>query len=172
MNGMEYTPQRGDGPLGGQAGCQADFTYSMRPDVIAITDLDLGNKSVTNDIGNVLRKIEYWHQGSIAGVQNHVPRFFRAMGRGALGQRTGFLFCPPRNRRSPSQEKTFKPGGQPPMKKSGSLLIGTRGFPKPPPRTLWSRSKPSARPAASAFSKRRPPVVDGTGPNCTGPWST
>jgi len=41
----------------------------MSPDVIAITDLDLGNKSVTNDIENVLRKIEYWHQGSIAAFR-------------------------------------------------------------------------------------------------------
>jgi hypothetical protein len=37
----------------------------MRPDVIAILDLDLGNKSVTNDIDDVLRKIEYYHQRSI-----------------------------------------------------------------------------------------------------------
>jgi len=29
-------------------------------------DLDLGNRSVTNDIENVLPKIEYYHQGSIA----------------------------------------------------------------------------------------------------------
>ena len=69
MSGMEYTPQKGDGSLAAQAGCQADFTYSMSPDVIAITDLDLGNKSVTNDIENVLRKIEYWHQGSIAAFR-------------------------------------------------------------------------------------------------------
>ena len=36
---------------------------------IAIADLDLGSKSVTNDIENVLRKIEYWHQGSIAAFK-------------------------------------------------------------------------------------------------------
>ena len=69
MNGMEYTPQKGDGSLAAQAGCQADFTYSMSSNVIAITDLNLGNKSVTNDIENVLRKIEYWHQGSIAAFK-------------------------------------------------------------------------------------------------------
>src|SRR5215469_18268496 len=56
----------GNGFLGAQSGGQADFTYSMSTNVISITDLDLGNKSVTNDIENVLRKIEYWHQGSIA----------------------------------------------------------------------------------------------------------
>jgi hypothetical protein len=47
----------------------------MSPDVIAITDLDLGNKSVTNDIERVLRQIEHWHEGSIAAFPNHVPRF-------------------------------------------------------------------------------------------------
>jgi len=37
--------------------------------VISIVDLDLGNRSVTNDIENVLRKIEYYHQGSIVGFK-------------------------------------------------------------------------------------------------------
>jgi len=41
----------------------------MSPDVIAITDLDLGKKSVTNDIENVLRKIECWHRGSIVALK-------------------------------------------------------------------------------------------------------
>jgi hypothetical protein len=45
---------------------QADFTYSILGNVISIIDPDLGNRSVTNDIENVLRKIEYYHQGSIA----------------------------------------------------------------------------------------------------------
>ena len=63
------TPHKGDSPLAAQAGFQADFTYSMSTDVITITDLDLGNRSVTNDIENVLRKIEYWHQGSIATLR-------------------------------------------------------------------------------------------------------
>jgi hypothetical protein len=58
MSGMEYTPRKGDSPLAAQAGFQADFTYSMSTNVITITDLDLGNKSVTNDIENVLRKID------------------------------------------------------------------------------------------------------------------
>jgi hypothetical protein len=49
--------------------CQADFTYSITLDLIKIVDLNLGNKSVTNDIENVLRKIEAWHQGSIAGFK-------------------------------------------------------------------------------------------------------
>jgi hypothetical protein len=44
----------------------------MTLDPIQICDLNLGNKSVTNDIENVLRKIEAWHRGSIAGFPNHV----------------------------------------------------------------------------------------------------
>src|SRR5215469_12357185 len=36
---------------------------------IKIVDLNRGTASVTNDIENVLRKIEAWHQGSIAGYQ-------------------------------------------------------------------------------------------------------
>jgi hypothetical protein len=36
---------------------------------IKIVDLTRGTASVTNDIENVLRKIEAWHQGSIAGYR-------------------------------------------------------------------------------------------------------
>jgi hypothetical protein len=45
---------------------RADFTYSIRLNRIKIVDLNTGKASVTNDIENVLRKIEAWHQGSIA----------------------------------------------------------------------------------------------------------
>jgi hypothetical protein len=48
---------------------RADFTYSMTPIQIKIVDLNTGKASVTNDIESVLRKIEAWHQGSIAGYQ-------------------------------------------------------------------------------------------------------
>jgi hypothetical protein len=41
---------------------QADFTYSMSGNVISIVDLDQGNRSVTNDVEHVLRKIEHYHQ--------------------------------------------------------------------------------------------------------------
>jgi hypothetical protein len=44
MNGIEYTPQKGDSPFAPQTGSQADFTYSMSSDVIAIVDLGLGNR--------------------------------------------------------------------------------------------------------------------------------
>jgi hypothetical protein len=43
---------------------KADFAYSMTPDTISITDTTKGRLSLTNDIEAVLRKIEYWHQGS------------------------------------------------------------------------------------------------------------
>jgi hypothetical protein len=49
--------------------CQADFAYSMTLDLIKIVDLSLGNRSVTNDIENVLRKIEIWHQGPVTGFR-------------------------------------------------------------------------------------------------------
>jgi len=48
---------------------QADFTYSITPTTIAIIDTGKGSRSVTNDIEAVLRKIEYWHQGSIAAFR-------------------------------------------------------------------------------------------------------
>jgi hypothetical protein len=48
---------------------QADFTYKITPNTIMIVDTGKGSRSVTNDIEAVLRKIEYWHQGSIAGFK-------------------------------------------------------------------------------------------------------
>ena len=46
--------------------CQADFTYTMTPVTIEIQDTGKGTKSVAEDLKAVLRKIEYWHQCSIA----------------------------------------------------------------------------------------------------------
>jgi hypothetical protein len=48
---------------------QTDFTYAITPDTITITDTGKGKVPVANDIEAVLRKIEYWHQGSIAGFK-------------------------------------------------------------------------------------------------------
>ena len=45
---------------------EAEFSYTIGPDVIRIVDLDLGSNSVTNDAEKVLRKIEQWNPGSIA----------------------------------------------------------------------------------------------------------
>jgi len=44
----------------------ADFTYKISPIVISISDTGLGSHSALEDIEAVLRKIEHWHQGSIA----------------------------------------------------------------------------------------------------------
>jgi hypothetical protein len=48
---------------------QADFTYSITPGSISITDTGEGRLSVAKDLEAVLRKIEYWHQGSVAGFK-------------------------------------------------------------------------------------------------------
>jgi hypothetical protein len=47
--------------------CQADFTYTMTVKTIKIHDTGKGLKSVKDDLEAVLKKIEGWHQGSIAG---------------------------------------------------------------------------------------------------------
>jgi hypothetical protein len=43
--------------------------FSISPQVISIVDTGLGQRSVTEDIEAVLRKIEYWYQGSIDGFK-------------------------------------------------------------------------------------------------------
>ncbi len=45
----------------------AAFTDSLELDLIKIQDLNTGTKRVADDIKNVLRKFECWHQGSIIG---------------------------------------------------------------------------------------------------------
>lgn len=45
---------------------RADYTYTIEGNVIAIVDLDLGSKSVTNDIENVLEDIRA-ELGDLAG---------------------------------------------------------------------------------------------------------
>jgi hypothetical protein len=44
----------------------AAFTYKITPALISFTDTGLCRCSVADDIETVLRKIEYWHQGSVA----------------------------------------------------------------------------------------------------------
>lgn len=48
-------------------GAPADFTYSMRAKVISITYS--GEGSINEKIERILRKIEYWHQGSITSYR-------------------------------------------------------------------------------------------------------
>jgi hypothetical protein len=49
-----------------QFATKADFIYHMGPDWITIADTGKGKCSVAEDLESVLRKIEYWHQGSVA----------------------------------------------------------------------------------------------------------
>src|SRR5215475_10924895 len=49
---------------------RADFTYKITPTLISISDTGLGSCPVTEDIEAVLRKIEFWHQGSIASSRS------------------------------------------------------------------------------------------------------
>jgi hypothetical protein len=44
----------------------AHFTYSMTPTRVFIRDFGTGSKIVKDDLKAVLKKIEFWHQGSIA----------------------------------------------------------------------------------------------------------
>ena len=63
-NEINYSPQKEptlSAIIKRQAETHADFTYSIFGNVISIVDLNLGNRSVTNDIERVLRKIEYYH---------------------------------------------------------------------------------------------------------------
>ena len=46
--------------------CQADLTYAMTVNLIKIQDTGEGTKSVADDLGAVLDKIEAWRQGSVA----------------------------------------------------------------------------------------------------------
>jgi hypothetical protein len=55
--------------VAGEAATRADFTYKITPNTVTIIDTTLGKLSVTNDIEAVLRKIEHWHQGSIAAFK-------------------------------------------------------------------------------------------------------
>ena len=52
-----------------EAATRAEFTYRITPKTITITDTTLAKLSVTKDIDAVLRKIEHWHQGSIAAFK-------------------------------------------------------------------------------------------------------
>ena len=48
---------------------QVALPYSMILNLVKIRDTGKGAKSVTNDVEHVLRKIEAWHQGPIAGYR-------------------------------------------------------------------------------------------------------
>jgi hypothetical protein len=51
------------------AASRADFTYAITPTTQVITDTGQGTKSVVEDLSAVLRRIEHWHQGSVAHLE-------------------------------------------------------------------------------------------------------
>src|SRR4029077_21008135 len=48
---------------------KADFTYKIGPDAIEIADSGRGRLSVTEDLEAVMRRLEYWHMGSLTGFK-------------------------------------------------------------------------------------------------------
>jgi hypothetical protein len=48
---------------------KADFTYKIGPDAIEIADTGRGRLSVTEDLEAVMRRLEYWHMGSLTGFK-------------------------------------------------------------------------------------------------------
>lgn len=48
---------------------KADFTYQISPNTIEILDTGRGNLSVGDDLDAVMRRIEYWHMGSVSGFK-------------------------------------------------------------------------------------------------------
>jgi hypothetical protein len=58
---------------------QADFTYSITPTALVIKDTGKGAKTVLEDLPALLRRIEHWHQDSVAhlkltGVDTEIRR--------------------------------------------------------------------------------------------------
>lgn len=46
-----------------------DFTNSITPRTLVIKDTGKGKKTVLEDLQAVLRRIEHWHQGSVAHLK-------------------------------------------------------------------------------------------------------
>jgi hypothetical protein len=61
MKEIAFTPQ--------YSSSGAKFSYSISGKVISVTDLKSGKGSFVEHIEKALRKITYWHQGSIAGFR-------------------------------------------------------------------------------------------------------
>jgi hypothetical protein len=48
---------------------KADFTYQISPNTIEIVDTGRGKLSVADDLDAVMRRIGYWHMGSVIGFK-------------------------------------------------------------------------------------------------------
>src|SRR5215469_13054373 len=90
---------------------RADFTYKIWPTVISITDTGFGSQAVTEDIKAVLRKIEYWHQGSIAAFKIMCQRRQRILARSSMGRQNRILFRSGGNRLSEKRRSLIKGAG-------------------------------------------------------------
>jgi hypothetical protein len=51
------------------AATRVDFTYAITPRTLVIKDTSKGSKTVIEDLPVVLRRIEHWHQGSVAHLK-------------------------------------------------------------------------------------------------------
>ena len=58
------------------AATRADFTYSITPRTLVIRDTGQGKKTVFEDLPAVLRRIEHWHQGSVAHLKLTAAHFY------------------------------------------------------------------------------------------------
>jgi hypothetical protein len=79
--------------------CQAEFTYTMSRKFIKIQDTGKGSKPVAEDLEAILRKIEAWHQGSIAGVPNRLSGLRWLLGWSRVGRLAHSRFRNSRNER-------------------------------------------------------------------------
>jgi hypothetical protein len=76
---------------------RADFTYSITPTTLIVTDTGRGTKSVAEDMEAVLRRIEHWHHGSVGHLELTVVDALMptadkiADARGQSGARKGFF---------------------------------------------------------------------------------
>jgi hypothetical protein len=80
---------------------QADFTYKITPKLISIVDTGLGQRSVTDDIEAVLRKIEHWHQGLISSFKI-MPGRQSILASCSVGRQNRVSFCLEGDRRAKS----------------------------------------------------------------------
>jgi hypothetical protein len=83
---------------------RADFIYHMGPDWITIADTGKGNCSVADDLESVLRKIEYWHQGSITKFKI-IPGLQRILARSWVGRPNGDRTRSAGNRRAKGKQE-------------------------------------------------------------------
>ena len=74
MNEITNTPSDVGALIRRQAETEADFTYSISGNVISVLDLNRGNRSVTNDVENVLRKIDHFSDPVLTEQSPPLPR--------------------------------------------------------------------------------------------------